>query len=40
MLAGQIADALATPFIGFEVDRTNGCCRYGKRKSWHIVGRY
>ncbi|KAI0214323.1 Major facilitator superfamily domain-containing protein 12 [Lamellibrachia satsuma] len=38
MLAGQIADALATPFIGFEVDRTNGCCRYGKRKSWHIVG--
>ncbi|KAK2161373.1 hypothetical protein NP493_1587g00039 [Ridgeia piscesae] len=38
MLAGQIADAIATPFIGYEVDRTNGCCKYGKRKSWHIVG--
>lgn len=38
MLAGQIADAVATPFIGYEVDRTNGCCKYGKRKSWHIVG--
>ena len=40
MLAGQIADAIATPFIGYEVDRTNGCCKYGKRKSWHIVGEY
>ena len=40
MLVGQIADALATPFIGFEIDQTNGCCKYGKRKSWHIVGEY
>lgn len=37
LLIGQIADALATPFVGVESDKT-GDCRYGRRKIWHLVG--
>jgi Na+/melibiose symporter-like transporter len=41
ILLGQVADAIATPFIGFESDRNNTShwlCRYGKRKTWHLLG--
>ncbi|XP_067109358.1 major facilitator superfamily domain-containing protein 12-like [Osmerus mordax] len=38
LLAGQIADGVCTPLIGYESDRTPGCGSYGKRKSWHLVG--
>lgn len=38
LLVGQIADAIATPLIGFESDAVNGCCGYTKRKSWHLFG--
>lgn len=38
MLIGQVSDALFTPFVGFESDKTVGMCRMGKRKSWHFVG--
>ena len=37
MLIGQVADALATPFVGVESDKT-GDCKYGRRKVWHLVG--
>ena len=35
---GQIADAIATPLIGYEADAASGCCGYTKRKSWHLFG--
>ncbi|XP_028987522.1 major facilitator superfamily domain-containing protein 12-like [Betta splendens] len=38
LLLGQIADAVCTPLIGYELDRTPGFGSYGKRKSWHLVG--
>ncbi|KAL5004411.1 hypothetical protein ScPMuIL_017867 [Solemya velum] len=38
MLIGQVSDALFTPFVGIESDRTKGMCRMGKRKSWHFIG--
>lgn len=40
MLIGQIADALATPFVGLQADRKDKfwLCRYGRRKTWHLVG--
>lgn len=39
MLIGQIADAIATVFVGFESDRSvNGFFNYGRRKSWHLFG--
>ncbi|KAI1891607.1 hypothetical protein AGOR_G00145530 [Albula goreensis] len=38
LLVGQIADGVCTPLIGYESDRTPGCGKYGKRKSWHLVG--
>lgn len=38
LLVGQIADAICTPLIGYESDRTPGCGNYGKRKTWHLVG--
>ena len=37
MLVGQIADALSTPVVGIESDRT-GYKRYGRRKLWHLLG--
>ena len=37
LLVGQIADALSTPVVGIESDRT-GYGRYGRRKLWHLLG--
>ncbi|XP_028407055.1 major facilitator superfamily domain-containing protein 12-like isoform X2 [Dendronephthya gigantea] len=37
LLVGQIADALSTPFVGIESDRT-GYNKYGRRKLWHLLG--
>lgn len=39
LLVGQVADAISTPLIGYESDRTPGCGNYGKRKTWHLVGK-
>lgn len=36
ILIGQVADALATPVIGFLCDKTH--VRYGRRKLWHLIG--
>jgi len=39
MLIGQVADGLATPFVGKESDKSGAMCgRYGKRKGWHLFG--
>ncbi|XP_063717851.1 major facilitator superfamily domain-containing protein 12-like [Symsagittifera roscoffensis] len=38
VLIGQMADAIGTPFVGYESDRTTGCQLYGVRKSWHLFG--
>ena len=38
LLLGQVADAIATPLVGYESDRLNGFFGYGKRKSWHALG--
>lgn len=40
LLIGQIADGLATPFVGLQSDRIDDfwLCRYGRRKTWHLVG--
>ncbi|XP_012277990.1 major facilitator superfamily domain-containing protein 12 [Orussus abietinus] len=40
LLIGQIADAVATPFVGFHSDKHDDfwLCRYGKRKTWHLFG--
>uniref|UniRef100_H2XPZ1 Major facilitator superfamily associated domain-containing protein n=1 Tax=Ciona intestinalis TaxID=7719 RepID=H2XPZ1_CIOIN len=38
LLVGQIADGIATPFVGYESDKSYFACKYGKRKSWHLVG--
>lgn len=40
LLVGQIADGVCTPLIGYESDRTAGCFKYGKRKTWHLVGKF
>ena len=37
ILIGQVADALSTPFCGYECDRTR-CWYYGRRKTWHLIG--
>ena len=36
LLIGQVADAAATPVIGFLCDKTRS--RYGRRKTWHLAG--
>ncbi|KAL6430178.1 hypothetical protein ACFW04_007733 [Cataglyphis niger] len=40
LLIGQVADALVTPFVGFQSDRNDNfwLCRYGRRKTWHLIG--
>ncbi|KAK7591093.1 hypothetical protein V9T40_002706 [Parthenolecanium corni] len=40
LLIGQVADGMATPIVGFLSDKGAGhwMCRYGHRKSWHLVG--
>lgn len=40
LLWGQIVDAVATPLLGLESDRVSGFFRYGKRKSWHLIGKF
>ncbi|XP_066926720.1 major facilitator superfamily domain-containing protein 12-like [Clytia hemisphaerica] len=37
VLAGQIADAISTPFVGLQSDKTYNV-KYGRRKIWHLVG--
>ncbi|EDO34621.1 predicted protein [Nematostella vectensis] len=37
LLIGQVADAIATPIVGIESDRTHNCA-YGRRKIWHLIG--
>uniref|UniRef100_A0ABM5EM28 Major facilitator superfamily domain-containing protein 12 isoform X1 n=1 Tax=Pogona vitticeps TaxID=103695 RepID=A0ABM5EM28_9SAUR len=38
LLAGQVADGVCTPLVGYEADQAGGCGRYGRRKSWHLAG--
>lgn len=40
LLIGQIADAVATPFVGYHSDNSDDACsrRYGRRKVWHLLG--
>ncbi|XP_054278762.1 major facilitator superfamily domain-containing protein 12-like isoform X2 [Macrosteles quadrilineatus] len=40
VLTGQIADGLATPFVGYFSDRGDDfwICKYGRRKTWHLIG--
>ncbi|XP_062814964.1 major facilitator superfamily domain-containing protein 12 [Anolis carolinensis] len=41
LLAGQVADGLCTPLVGYEADRAGGggCPQaYGRRKAWHLAG--
>jgi Na+/melibiose symporter-like transporter len=43
LLAGQIADGIATVVVGIVSDRKTNfgfCVRYGKRKLWHLVGTF
>lgn len=40
LLIGQIADGVCTPLIGYESDKTSGSVRHGKRKTWHLLGKY
>ncbi|CAH0548088.1 unnamed protein product [Brassicogethes aeneus] len=42
LLVGQVADALATPFVGFHSDQSDTfwLCRYGRRKIWHLLGTF
>ena len=37
ILAGETSDALATPFVGYQSDKTV-CSLYGRRKLWHLIG--
>ncbi|CAH1254145.1 MFSD12 [Branchiostoma lanceolatum] len=38
LMVGQVSDALCTPFVGYESDRTRSGCGYGRRKIWHLIG--
>ncbi|GFQ91256.1 major facilitator superfamily domain-containing protein 12, partial [Trichonephila clavata] len=41
LLVGQVADAIATPLLGYEASNnkeTGICKRYGKRKFLHLIG--
>lgn len=40
LLIGQVADAVVTPFVGFQSDRNDDfwLCKYGRRKTWHLLG--
>lgn len=42
VFVGQIADGLATPFVGYFSDRGDDFwfCKYGKRKTWHLLGKF
>ena len=39
LLVGQIADGVATPFVGIQSDKTT-YSKYGKRKLWHLFGTF
>lgn len=41
LLVGQVADALATPFVGYQSDLDDDfwLCKYGRRKTWHLIGK-
>lgn len=41
LLVGQVADAIATPLLGYEISNVQGskvCRKYGKRKFLHLIG--
>lgn len=38
MLVGQVSDAVATPFIGIGSDKKLFPWKFGRRKSWHLLG--
>lgn len=38
LLVGQIADGIATPLVGYESDQRGDLFKYGKRKTWHLLG--
>ncbi|XP_033108141.1 major facilitator superfamily domain-containing protein 12-like, partial [Anneissia japonica] len=38
MFLGQVTDGICTPLVGYESDREDISCRYGKRKTWHLIG--
>lgn len=40
LFIGQLADALATPFVGVQCDKIDDfwLCKYGRRKTWHLIG--
>lgn len=40
LLIGQVADAVGTPFVGLHSDKDDDfwLCRYGRRKTWHLLG--
>lgn len=40
LLIGQVADAVATPFVGYHSDKDYDCFfyRFGKRKIWYFIG--
>merc|ERR1712227_48111 len=40
VLLGQVVNAVCTPLVGFVMDRCGGFCKYTKRKSWHLIGRF
>jgi len=43
LTTGQIADGLSTVFVGYFSDQGDDlrlCIRYGKRKSWHLIGTF
>ncbi|XP_076266075.1 major facilitator superfamily domain-containing protein 12-like [Rhynchophorus ferrugineus] len=40
LLVGQVADAIATPIIGYHSDKDHSCWlyRFGRRKVWYFIG--
>nr|XP_022328969.1 major facilitator superfamily domain-containing protein 12-like [Crassostrea virginica] len=39
MMIGQSVDAVLTPMVGLASDNSkSGCCKIGRRKSWHLIG--
>ncbi|XP_062602033.1 major facilitator superfamily domain-containing protein 12-like [Saccostrea cucullata] len=39
MMIGQSVDAVLTPLVGLASDNSkSGCCKIGRRKSWHLIG--
>lgn len=40
MMIGQSVDAVLTPLVGLASDNSkSGCCKIGRRKSWHLIGK-